>query len=355
VSKILINGYFFCRKLTGIERYAREITQRLDALSQHHEMAIIIPSDAPNIPSYKNIEIILHKEIKPHLYWQMLTLQSFLLTHRKYTILDFGNTCLPFAPGIIFLHDIYCEFFPEDFTSFHDKIVRLYNKWQYRLIAKKAKRIVTVSQFSKNQIAETYHVDPNRISVIYSSWNHFRTITADYSIFDAYPALVQKPFYFSLGSLSKRKNIQWIMEYAAKHPDDYFALSGTSLPTTVIEGLEHTDALVNILLLGYLDDAKVKALMERCKAFILPSYYEGFGLTPLEALSCGAPIMVANAASLPEIYGKTAHYLDPYSIAIDLDELLLRPVEKPDALLEKYSYDTAAQQVYELIREFSIT
>jgi glycosyltransferase involved in cell wall biosynthesis len=355
VSRILINGYFFCRKLTGIERYAREITQRLDALSQHHEIALIIPSDAPDIPSYKNIEIMLHKKLEPHLYWQMLTLQSFLLTHRDYIILDFGNTCLPFAPGIIFLHDIYCAFFPEDFTSFRDKMVRIYNKWQYRLIAKKAKQIITVSQFSKKQIAETYHVDPNRISVIYSSWNHFRTIAADYAIFDAYPVLLQKPFYFSLGSLSKRKNIRWITEYAAKHPDDYFALSGTSLPTAASEGLDNSASLGNILLLGYLDDGKVKALMERCKAFILPSYYEGFGLTPLEALSCGAPIMVANAASLPEIYGNTAHYLDPYSIAIDLDELLLQPVEKPDALLEKYSYDTAAQQVYELIRKFSIT
>ena len=353
MPKILINGYFFCRKLTGIERYAREITRRLDVLSQYHEIAIIIPSNTPDIPSYKNIEIILHKKVQPHLYWQMITLQLFLLTHRAYIILDFGNTCLPFAPGIIFLHDIYCAFFPEDFISLRDKIIRIYNKWQYQLIAKRAKKIVTVSQFSKNQITQAYHVDPGRIAVIYSSWNHFRTIKADYSVFDAYPALSQKQFYFSLGSLSKRKNIRWIIEYAAKHPGAYFAVSGTSLPTTQIEGLDNKTGLGNILLLGYLDDAKVKALMERCKAFILPSYYEGFGLTPLEALACGASIIIANAASLPEIYGNTAHYLDPYHTDIDLDELLMQPVEKPDALLEKYSYDTAAHQVYAVIKQWT--
>jgi glycosyltransferase involved in cell wall biosynthesis len=353
MSRILINGYFLCRKLTGIERYAREITWRLDKLSNFHEIAIIIPSDTPEIPVYKNIKIILYKKIQPHLYWQIITLQSFLLTHPGYTILDFGNTCLPFAPGIIFLHDIYCEFFPEDFTIVRDKIIRLYNKWQYRLIAKKAKKIVTVSEFSKNQIMERYHVDPQKITVIYSSWNHFRTITADYSVFDAYPILLQKPFYFSLGSLSKRKNIRWIIEYAAKHSDTCFAISGTSLPTTQIEGLDNSAGLGNILLLGYLNDAKVKALMEKCKAFILPSYYEGFGLTPLEALSCGAQIIIANAASLLEIYGKTAHYIDPFNTNVDLNTLLQDPVESPDAILEKYSYDTAAQQVYELIREFS--
>jgi glycosyltransferase involved in cell wall biosynthesis len=353
MPKILINGYFFCRKLTGIERYALEITRRLDALSQYHEIAIIIPSNAPDIPRYKNIEIILYKKVQPHLYWQMITLQSFLITHRQYMILDFGNTGLPFSPGIVFLHDIYCEFFPEDFTSFRDKIIRIYNKWQYRLIVKKAKQIVTVSQFSKNQIAQAYHVDPNRISVIYSSWNHFKTIKADSSVFEAYPVLLKKGFYFSLGSLSKRKNIKWIIEYAVKNPGSYFALSGTSLPTTQIDGLGNTAALGNVLLLGYLDDAKVKALMERCRAFILPSYYEGFGLTPLEALSCGAPIVIANAASLPEIYGNTAHYIDPFNTDVDLDKLLLEPVESPDAILKKYSYDTAAMQVYELIREYS--
>ncbi|MHB9293042.1 hypothetical protein Holit_02159 [Hollandina sp. SP2] len=351
MTTILINGYFFCRKLSGIERYAREIIQRLDTLSQYHEIAIIIPSNAQNIPCYKNIEIILHKKIEPHLYWQMVTLQLFLLTHRNYTILDFGNTCLPFAPGIIFLHDIYCAFFPEDFTSFRDKIIRVYNKWQYRLIAKRAKQIVTVSQFSKNQIAENYHVDPHRISVIYSSWDHFKRIKPDYSIFTDFPLLATNPFYFSLGSLSKRKNIKWIMEYAAKHPDSYFAISGTSIPTTQIHDLD-TTTLRNILLLGYLDDARVKALMERCKAFILPSYYEGFGLTPLEALSCGAPIIIANAASLPEIYGNTAHYIDPYHTDIDIDALLMQPVEKPDALLKKYSYDTAANQVYAIIQRY---
>ncbi|MDR2786190.1 MAG: glycosyltransferase family 4 protein [Treponema sp.] len=349
MSKILINGSFFCRKLTGIERYALEITRRLDELSGPREIAIIIPSNAPEIPRYKNIEIVFHKKIRSHLYWQMVTLQSFLLTHRQYRILDFGNTGLPLAPGIVFLHDIYCEFFPEDFTSFRDKIIRIYNKWQYRLIARSAKRIVTVSEFSRNQIAETYHVDPARISVIYSSWNHFREIKADYSVFDEYPALSQRQFYFSLGSLSKRKNIRWITEYAAGHPDSCFAVSGDTLPTTPDEGLAHAGR--NILLLGYLDDPKVKALMERCTAFILPSYYEGFGLTPLEALSCGAQIIISHAASLPEIYGGTAHYIDPYNTNVDLDELLKEPVERPEGILQKYSYDTAAQQVYTIIKE----
>ncbi|MDR2841573.1 MAG: glycosyltransferase family 4 protein [Spirochaetaceae bacterium] len=350
MHKVLINGDFLCRCLTGIERYAYEITNRLDKMSKPDEIAIIVPANTKNIPSYKNLKVIRHKKnITSHLYWQMITLQIFLLTHKSYTVLEFGNTCLPFAPGIVFLHDIYCEFFPEDFVSVRDKLIRFYNKWQYRLIAKKAKNIVTVSFYSKNQIAQTYNINFDRIKVIYSSWNHFRNIKSDYSVFEKYKELAGS-FYFSLGSLSKRKNIKWLVDYAQKHPTEIFALSGESLPIVKTEELNNADTPHNVVLLGYLDDAKVKALMERCKAFILPSYYEGFGLTPLEALSCGAQIVVSNAASLPEIYGNTAHYIDPFNTNVDLDKILKQPVDPPYAILEKYSYDTAAQQTYEIIR-----
>jgi len=347
-KKVLINCDFLSRRLTGIERYAYEITNRLDNLCKKDEIAIVIPSFIENIPNYKNLEIIrLKKKSKSNIRWQMITLQWFLLTHRKYTILEFGNTALPFAPGIVFLHDIYCEFFPEDFVSKRDKFTRLYSRLQYRFITHLAKKIVTVSEYSKKEISETFKIPPSKIDVIYSSWFHFKNITADDSIFNDFPLLAQKQFYFSLGSLSKRKNIKWIIEYAAKHPESTFAISGTSLSTVKVNELD-SGVPKNIILLGYLDDSKVKALMIKCKAFILPSYYEGFGLTPLEALSCGAQIIIAKAASLPEIYGNTAHYIDPFNTDIDLDALLSEPVEKPDEILAKYSYDISAEKVYNI-------
>ena len=353
MKKLIVNGYFLCRTSTGIERYAREIVKRLDTLVQPGEISLIIPIDAKNIPDYMNICVIRYGKMVRHILWQMLTLQFFLLTHRQYTILEFGNTCLPFAPGIVFLHDIYCEFFPKDFSGFRDKIVRLYNRWQYRLIARRAKKIVTVSYFIRNQIAENFNLNPDKISVIYSSWEHFMLIHSDYSIFDSHSSLIKGNYYFSLGSLSKRKNIKWIIDYAKKNQHSIFAVSGISIITGKIDELNNP-LPQNIVLLGYLDDSKVKALMEHCKAFILPSYYEGFGLTPLEALACGAQIIVANAASLPEIYGNTAHYIDPFDTNIDLEELLSQPVDKPDTILAKYSYDKAAEQVYNIIKEYTI-
>lgn len=348
MKSVLINGYFLCRKINGIERYAYEITKRLDNICNPKEIAIIIPKNVKNIPEYKNLLVIRYGKIIQNVLWQMFTLQWFLITHRQFTILEYGNTALPFAPGIVFLHDIYCQFFSEDFINFKDKLIRAYNKWQYRLIAKKAKRIATVSEYSKNEISKTLKIDSSRISVIYSSADHMKTINEDESILNNFPELKEKPFYFSLGSLSKRKNIKWIIEYAEKNPDSIFAISGTSLPTVKVDELNN-EIPVNIILLGYLDDSKVKSLMTHCKAFILPSYYEGFGLTPLEALTCGAKIIISKSASLPEIYGNTAHYIDPDSTDIDLDKLLQEPVETPEKLFEKYSFDKAAEKVYNII------
>ena len=353
-KKVLINGDFLCRRLTGIERYAYEITRRLDNLCAKNEISIVIPSHVENIPDYKNLEVIrLEKKSDSNIRWQMLTLQGFLLKQRKYTILEYGNTALPLAPGIVFLHDIYCEFFPEDFVSKNDKFTRLYSRIQYRFIAYLAKKIATVSEYSKKEISETFNINPSKIDVIYSSADHIRDIEPDFSIFEQFPMLKEKQFFFSLGSLSKRKNIKWIIEYAKKHPESTFAISGTSLSTVKVNELDD-EIPKNIIMLGYLDDSKVKALMTKCLAFVLPSYYEGFGLTPLEALRCGARIIIAKAASLPEIYGKTAYYIDPYSIDMDLDILLNDPVEKPDTIIAKYSYDISAKKVYNIIKDFTL-
>ena len=344
---ILINGSFLGRRLNGIERYAYEITRRLDEICKQNEIAIIVPKNI-NIPEYRNLKVIRYGKKIQNVIWQMCILQWFLVTRRKYTILEFGNTALPFSPGIVFLHDIYCENFAEDFSHLMDKIVRCYNRFQYRLITNISKQIFTVSEFSKNEISKTFKIPPSRINIIYSSADHIQYITPDMSVFNDFPILNDKPFFFSLGSLSKRKNINWIIEYAKKKPESFFAISGTSLPTVKINNLDNL-AINNIIFLGYLDDRKVKALMIKCKAFILPSYYEGFGLTPLEALSCGAKSIVAKAASLPEIYKNTVHYIDPFNTDIDLEELLKEPVENPDEILLKYSYDKSAAKLYNFI------
>lgn len=350
-KKVFINGDFLCNNISGIERVALEITKRLDALSKKDEIGIVIAQNAKNIPRFNNLTIIEYTEdLISFPVWQQSILPSIL--HKQNALcLDFGNACSFFRPGITFLHDIYCELYPDDFITKREKFERTYYRILYRIIAYRAKKIVTVSYFSRDQIIKTFNINPKKIEVIYCGWDHFKDIVPDYNVFNQFPIL-SKPYYFSLGSLSKRKNLKWIIDYAIKHPEDIFAISGKSLRTVQVNEILDFN-MKNIVLLGALDDGKIKALMERCKAFIQPSYYEGFGIPPLEALSCGAQIIVANAGSLPEIYGNTAHYIDPFDTNIELDALLSKPVENPSEILKKYSYDTSALQIYNLIQEFT--
>ena len=106
--------------------------------------------------------------------------------------------------------------------------------------------------------------------------------------------------------------------------------------------------LDNIVQLGYITDGEIKSIMSNCKAFIFPSFYEGFGIPPMEALACGAKIIISNSSCLPEIYGESAYYISPYDYDVDLDELLKKDVAPPKACLDNFGWDKSARILYDL-------
>lgn len=343
MNKILINGNFLCRNLTGIERFAFETCRELDEmLGTQDDVSILIPKNAKLIPQYKNIKpVFSQKEIHRFPVWDMGTFAK-ACKKRKSQGLNFANTApLGKLCGYSFIHDVYAKDHPDDFKTFKDKLVRLYCRISYLNIAKNAKKVFTVSEFSKSRITHWY--GPNTdIAVIPNGWEHFKNISEDDSIMKKHKILEKGNFYFTLGSLSKRKNLVWIAKYAEDHPENIFAVSGKAISGLVAPELESLKKLSNVILLGYVSDQQVKCLMRNCKAFVLPSYYEGFGIPPLEALSVGAKIVIANSASLPEIYGKSAYYINPFSFDANLDLLLKEEVESPEKVLEKYTYKNAA-------------
>lgn len=343
---IIINASFLCRNLTGIERFAFEICRRLDLLIQKDEIWMYVPRNAKSIPEYKNIKIIVSKkELTSFPVWDHLIFSGFVKKNHGVS-LDFANITSLFNPGYVFIHDIYAKLYPKDFVGLKDKLRRFYMCWMYSHAARCAKKIFTVSNFSKKQIAEIYKISPDRVAVIPNGWEHFKSIDSDSSVLEIFPQLKTADYYFTLGSLQKRKNLKWILEYARKNSSEKFVISGK-----VINGMQSNELtalknLPNVKLLGYVSDGQVKWLMQNCKAFIFPSYYEGFGIPPLEALSVGAKIVVSDAASLPEIYGKSAYYIDPENPNVSLQELLADTVEPADKVLEYYTYENAAKILY---------
>ena len=349
MKKIAINGESWCRNITGIERVATEVVVALDSLAKSGEIELILPANAKNVPVLKNIHIVqLSKSVSFFPVWCQIDFQKYVLTHHAIS-LDFSNVCPVFCPGIEYIHDIYCKLFPSDFKTKHDKFVQFYSSFMYRTIAHHAKKIVTVSEYSKKTIVDAYHINPNRVEVIYDGLGEYNTIQPDFSIFEKLPQHAEKPFYFTLGSLSVRKNLKWIADHAELYPNELFVISGKSLPDVVPPYLEKMKHMENVIMAGYLSDAQVKALCSKCKAFIFPSYFEGFGLPPLEAVSCGAQIIVSNATCLPEVYGSYAHYIDPDEPNVDLSRLLTEKVTYPQELLDKYTVANSAKQLYALI------
>lgn len=347
-----INPNFLLRNLTGIERFAYETCKRLDTLLQPQDIVyIIIPKNAKTIPEYKNIKIIhTQKELKSFVRWDLFEF-SFWCRKLNAIGINFSNTApLGKYCGISFIHDIYAKQFPQDFVSFKEKLIRIYSCFNYFNITHNAKKVITVSEFSRKQIQNYYKVSDNRIEVISNGWDHFKSLSTE-QLPDTDGFLKQGTFYFTLGSLQKRKNLGWIAKYAALHPEEKFAISGKVVSGFVSDDIITLQSLKNVRLLGYVSDAQVKWLMQNCKAFIFPSYYEGFGIPPLEALSVGAKIIVGNAASLPEIYKNSAIYIDPYNTDYNLSQLLESQVSDPDIVLKQYTYDNAAKKLYNLLQE----
>lgn len=351
---ILINPNFLCRNLTGIERFAFETCKRLDSLLQNDDdIRILIPSNAKTVPEYKNIKTIkINKPLKSFPLWDLFQFSNWC--RRLNAIgLNFSNTApLGHRCGISFIHDIYAKQFPQDFCSKKEKLIRIYSCFNYRNIARNAKKVLTVSEFSKSQIMKVYGVSDNRIEVIPNGWEHFKDIDFEpLTTSDGF--LSPGSFYFTLGSLQKRKNLGWLVKYASMHPDEKFAISGKIVSGFVSNEINDLQNLTNVRLLGYVTDSQVKWLMKNCKAFVFPSYYEGFGIPPLEALSAGAKIIIGNAASLPEIFKDTAIYINPYNTDCNLEALLQTKVESPQKILDKYTYDKAAKKLYSIIKEVS--
>ena len=360
INRILINGNFLCRNLTGIERFAFEICRHLDEIlskteDKSLEFALLVPENAKIIPVYKNISLIRTGKLKNFPKWDLFYFQKMCKKFNS-TGLNFSNTApLGKNCGYAFLHDIYAHDFQEDFKSRKDKLIRFYSCINYKNIAKNAKKVLTVSEFSKKQIIKAYSVKEERISIIPNGYDHFKNISEDNSIFSRFPILKEKEFFFTLGSLQKRKNLNWIARYAKIHPEQTFAISGKVIGGMYSE-LAELQSLKNVILLGYISDSEVKALMKNCLAFVFPSYYEGFGIPPLEALSVGAKIIVAKSASLPEIYGESAQYIEADDINCNLVNLAAIPSKKDavDEVLKKFTYSNSANILYNVIKEAEI-
>lgn len=345
MAQYTIDGFFLTQQVTGTQRYAYEITSQLDVLAGPNEIEVLVPTYTSNLPRYKNISIVKYGSRKGIL-WQQLDLAFYLRKNNRNGL--FFNNILPILhkKGIITIHDVCYTARPEFYLSIRDRLSRLWHCFNYWEAARSDMKILTVSEFSKDEIIRYYHIAPSRINVGYNGWQHIERIAASEKVFEKYNMLEKGKYFFSLSTLGANKNFKWILYAAKNHPEETFAVAGGGKLKGAADAMGLAD-LPNVFFLGYLSDEEIKSLMENCKAFIFPTLYEGFGLTPLEAVACGCKrIVVSDTPCMHEIYGDFAEYLDPYYY--DNIELSSPKEHDMDGLLEKYSWTSTAKLIYSI-------
>lgn len=346
---VLINGRFLTRKTTGVDRYAREIIKQLDELTYYSaiEMYLVYPAGV-------QIEQPLHlNRIRPlpwgshsGTFWEQFEFPKALKQYNGIGLNLCGSGPLV-NPGIICIHDVSTRvnphFFSRPFSLWHN--IRLL------FLTRRARSVITVSRFSKRELETYYPVTKGKIYVAPPAWQHMNEVQSDNDIFSKYPVLDERPFYYALSSLAPNKNLPWLIEAAKRNSDCTIAIAGGV--DQRIFGQEQPDGVDNTLFLGYVSDGESKALMERCSGFLFPTFYEGFGIPPLEALSCGAQIAVSDSDVMHEVYGDSARYIDPNIPCDTLIDLFSNKVDRAviENTLSSYSWTKSARIIASVLEK----
>ncbi|MGQ4275072.1 glycosyltransferase family 4 protein [Terrihabitans sp. B22-R8] len=302
-----INGRFLTQSITGVQRYARQILHEIDTLlAEGHdltrdlEVEIFLPRSSAPAPAMKAVTM---REVGPgsgHV-WEQISLPR----HRRGHILNLCNTA-PLLPrgNIVCIHDLNVQDFPQ---SYSPRFRAVYNTL-IPLVARRARQVVTVSDYSARRIA-SLGVPRERIEVLPNGHEHVSSWTAERS-----PAVVAASgpdVVVVLGSRAPHKNVGMLVALA-----DRLAQAGLRL---TLVGDANADvfqeagaaARDNVHVAGRLSDNELAALLSDCLCLAFPSYVEGFGLPPLEAMALGCPVIASDRTSIPEVCGDAALYADP--------------------------------------------
>ena len=341
-----VDGAFLAQRVSGIQRYSLELLAELDKIITPGEVELATPPGA-QAPGYRNIRVV---ETGSHtgMAWEQLDYPRYLQKHGRLGLCTCNVIPLFGFRGIAVVHDVCYRARPDFYTVLRARLSAAWHRLQYRAIAKNCQNIVTVSQFSRRELQKYYGVAPQRVTVVPNAWQHMERIQADEKVFAKWPRLEKGKYYFSMSNLLKNKNFPWVLQAAKNKPGAVFAIAGGG-DLAAAAGEKGLHIPKNVLCLGYVTDGEAKALMANCKAFLFPTFYEGFGIPPLEAIACGAPrVLVSDTPCMREVYGSHADYIELDVNHGSVDDVI--PGHDAAGVLARYSWTKSAGLLLELLR-----
>ena len=368
--QIAVNAIFLQKKsLEGYGWYVQEIFKRLVVRHPEHEFIFVF--DRPYDPSFvfaKNVTPIVVKPAARHIlsfkYWYDVKAPLALKKYKpSIWIQPYGFCSLTSKiPQLLVVHDLAFLHFPK-FISWHQR-------WYYQRFTpkflQKAKQIVTVSEFSKQDILMHYRVESNKVTVIHGAAREsFDQL--DWGSRDATKASYAdgREYFLFVGGIHPRKNLMNLLKAFSlfkkwQHSNMKLLVVGRLAwqYDAILEKLKTYKYREDVVLLNYVPEPILTQLTASADALLFPYFFEGFGLPILEAMQSGVPVITSNSSSMPEIAGDAALFANPDNPDAIAKQLLL--VYKNELTREKlieaghlraanFSWNAAADQFWEAI------
>ncbi len=303
------------QKRVGINQYAFDLLHALYANPQNHQFVIYLKnpplSDLPQSRYGWDYRVIPFPK-----FWTQTRLPFDLFTHKPrpdvfFSMTHYAPRWCP-IPSVVAIMDIGFLRNPEQFTT--KDFTQLKNWTKYSIM--KAKKIITISNYTKEDIANTYHKTSQEIIVTYPSYDEslFKP-TKNLTVLKKYK--IKDPYILFLSSLKPSKNVEGLIRafkiVSEKNKQLTLVISGKKAwqYERIFSLTQELNLEKRVIFTGFVNENEVPVLMSMSKAFILPSFFEGFGIPVLEAMACHVPVVISQVASLPEVAGEAGIYIDP--------------------------------------------
>jgi glycosyltransferase involved in cell wall biosynthesis len=300
----------------GVNQYAFDLLHTLNRLDLGHDFTIYLkePPSLDMPPEKKNWE---YRFIPFPKFWTQTRLPWDLFTHFPrpdvfFTPSHYAPRFSP-VPTVISIMDLGFLKSPDQFT--HKDFNQLKNWTAYS--AKNAAKIIAISEYTKKDILNVYHRRPEDVVVTLPGYDmQLFKPTRNPGVLEKYG--IHKSYILFIGSLKPSKNIEGLIRAFSRldEPDLDLVITGKKgwLYDRIFQLVSKLKIKKEVIITGFVPETDVPVLMSSAKAFVLPSFYEGFGIPVLEAMACGVPVVVSDVASLPEVAGTAGIYVKPADI-----------------------------------------